>query len=469
MEKISFNKIEEKAEIVFKCLLLVYTYLGYCCLTYANKIISVIMWPTYILGVIIIIYRIVHWKEYKNIFNLLLAILFFSACLSIIFNLEYFAKKNIIYLVLWSFYFFILFANSRKTSVNQLKHEFNIIKIIFIIATEILVVLSIIMLFKGYSINKYIGEYNLLGGFIDNRLYGAFTDPNAGAVIVILSSVLIISVIKKQNIKSKIFLILLLFLNLFYISLSDSRTGLVVISVVVFTYFSLWLTDKLDVKKGKKIIVIALSIIITMGCCFLPKSVKYIYNTSVEAFAIQQKETTHNNENAQDVSDKFVQENVVTRNYDLSSDVSNRRFSIWKSGLEIFITKPLVGTTWLGFIPYAKEYLPKTYIVNNDRKIMPTFENEIINVLVANGVLGLIPFLAFAIYAFIYVLKSFRFINRFTETDFPLLFSTICGIACGSMFRKMILYDMSPITIFFWFALGYLVIISYQYYKGKKS
>ena len=67
MEKIAYNKVFEKLEFIFKILFLLYTMIGYNGFLFGNKIISVVMWPMLLLGVIVVIWKGIHIKEYIHI------------------------------------------------------------------------------------------------------------------------------------------------------------------------------------------------------------------------------------------------------------------------------------------------------------------------------------------------------------------------------------------------------------------
>ena len=43
-------------------------------------------------------------------------------------------------------------------------------------------------------------------------------------------------------------------------------------------------------------------------------------------------------------------------------DFSNGRFSIWESGLEVFLQSPLIGVSHRHIADFAAEHLPQTYI-----------------------------------------------------------------------------------------------------------
>lgn len=462
MKSVNFSKINDKAEIIFKCLLLIYSFLGCCCLTNGNKIISFVMWPTFIIGALILIYRVLNWHNYMNNFVMILILFYIAGILSLLFNLEYLSKRNIVYQILWSFYFFILFANPKNKRLQDFKKEFNIIKLLFIIITEVLVILSLVMLYNKTSINTYINDYNLLGGFISNRLYGAFINPNIGSLITIISSLFIVDFMKKNDFK-RVFLVIALIINVIYIALSDSRSGLIIIFTVslIFCFLKILINNK---RNMKKISILFVSFLVAAGCFFTPILVKYTYNKCVVA-SVKSEEPANNIQDSNDEdankteAEEFIYKNEVKRHYDLSEDISNRRFSIWKSGIEIFLKKPVFGTTYDGFTPYAIKHLPNTYIVNNDYMNMKTFDNEFINILVSNGIVGIIILLIFVINVLVLFFKRIKYSIKSYPNEIAILLPSICGVIVSSLFASALFYYSSPATIIFWLFLGYLIFI----------
>ena len=159
-----------------------------------------------------------------------------------------------------------------------------------------------------------------------------------------------------------------------------------------------------------------------------------------------------------------AKELIIDRGYDMSGDISNRRFAIWGSGLEIFKKNVLFGTTFSGFLPYAKENLPDTYIVNNDYLDMETLDNDFMNLLVSDGALGFICFAVFVVWVLAYI---FRYSLR-DKTDgqtIAVLFAVCATAAAASMFSSGVLFMQCEYSILFWAALGLLVCFGEQQKK----
>ena len=102
MNKLTSLKIFDKktikiTETIFKILFFIYAATSYCSVTYGHPVISFLMWPTLLLGGIVLLQRLVMFKEYKNM-PILLPCIAFTLCMaiSILANLTYGLKLNII-------------------------------------------------------------------------------------------------------------------------------------------------------------------------------------------------------------------------------------------------------------------------------------------------------------------------------------------------------------------------------------
>lgn len=164
--------------------------------------------------------------------------------------------------------------------------------------------------------------------------------------------------------------------------------------------------------------------------------------------------------------DGNVQENVIEqvetgndrtikRTYDLGKDVSNQRFDIWKSGIEIFCKSPIYGVALFGAREFAEEHLPDTYILR-DNVYFSQFHNEVLDVAVAQGIIGLVIFILMAILFIVYVIKGFIA----EEKNYLAYLTGITVLLClciKMMFQQGIMYMYNPDIVIFWMTLSYLV------------
>ena len=152
----------------------------------------------------------------------------------------------------------------------------------------------------------------------------------------------------------------------------------------------------------------------------------------------------------------------IDRNYNLEDDYSNRRFDLWKSGLEVYkdsTKNMLVGTTYYGMRLYSYENLPDTYLVNNSQTDFANFHNEFINILVAQGALGFISIVWMILSIIIYVIKNFKKLNSSNSFEFITAAVIVIILALASMFIPGVFYLFAPSSIVFWMFLGYAVML----------
>jgi O-antigen ligase len=145
------------------------------------------------------------------------------------------------------------------------------------------------------------------------------------------------------------------------------------------------------------------------------------------------------------------------REEDIGEDISNRRFDIWKSGVELFIKSPVVGTSYFNIKEFALNVIPETYLVNNDHGQFNNMHNMLFNLLAGQGAIGMILFIAFGVFAVLYILK--RIFKDDIEDYNYLVILLVCVIAgfISSMFLTDIIYVNSPTSIIFWLFLGYIL------------
>ena len=167
-------------------------------------------------------------------------------------------------------------------------------------------------------------------------------------------------------------------------------------------------------------------------------------------YAYQQK---HDDYDKNDISD-----NIIGRTEsDINGDVSNRRFDIWQSGLEIFKTSPLFGITFRNYVPYAEKNLPDTYIVNNDFGKFPSMHNSFVDVLVSQGVLGFFLLLCF-IASVLVVFFRYFFKSRGVEYRYnTYLLLCFLPILVSMMFYSETFYMNTGGAFLFWSFLGFLM------------
>ena len=443
MKKIITRLNKYYMELPFKVLYLIFAFLSFCNLTYGQPIMSVVVDLVLLVGAITILCRLIKIQGYLRTKGLIFLVLFcISYIISLIANYRYGISDNLKYLVWTGFHLFVFYMCDTERDVKDYKREFDIISWVFIASSFALVFTSLLMYYMKISIVEYEHQGGvLLAGIVWGRLWGTFQDPNYGSVFATLA--IVFSYYKIVNIKrksTKIFLSLNIVCDLLYIALSDSRTGIVCLFSCTFLYVFLL---KIKEKKNKYISIIITTLIFSIGMATVPVLIKNV-NNSVVSF----EETVTEDKN---------EELTIGREEDLEGNFSNRRTDLWVSALEIFKKKPVIGTSFFNLVPYTKENLPETYLVNNDLGTFNNFHNMPFNLLVGQGVLGLGIMIVFGITTIIYIFKNLmKSEGDVYEYQVVLITGVVASLEC-SMFVTDILYTNSPMAVIFWMLLGYLV------------
>ena len=459
-------------ETIFKIFFFIYAAASYCSVTYGHPVISFLMWPTALVGAIVLIQRLVLFKEYKSM-PVLLPGIAFALCMgiSILANFSYDLKLNIILFGYFIFYFCIIFTKNQTTTLDKLKSEMSFFSYLFIIYTTLAIVASFIIMFAGFSSIHHVNadNFEVIIGFESGRLWGVFLGPNGGATFSLVSMALMLGrIFKSKKFILRFLLSVNIVLHMLYITFSDSRTALVCILVVPLFTALLYAIGSDKQKKMRFVKPILTSILATVLCFTFVYSAKYSYNNIVTKFNAAQNQASLNKpEELQPEElppDKQPSNDYETidRDYNLEDDYSNRRFDLWKSGLEVYKDTPknmVVGTSFYGMRMYAYEHLPNTYLVNNTQIDFANFHNEFVNILVAQGALGFSVIVWMILSIIIFVVKNIKNLNKFNSVEFATAAAVVLILAVASMFIPGVFYLFSPGSIAFWMFLGYAVML----------
>lgn len=455
-ELFSNEKITDTIEFIGKILFLLYAILGFNSIIYGHKIISFVMWPSFLLCAVVIGLRVLRYKQYHKMPALISSIAFcISHIVSSLLHFKYGLKDNIVLFIYLSIYFFVFYVQPLKKEPDKVKKEFNILTICFVLYCFIGSIISIIQMFKGYSDVKYFGfdNYEVISGFMSGRLWGIFPDPNRAALMMMTAIILdiyLIAVSKKYIIKTV--LAVLMIPMYAYIIFSDSRTTVVAIFFATLAGVVAYLFTTRQKNVWHFVLKTVLCVVLAFVIAASPVALKDAYNDYAENIKSHQSDDETQLGTTIDLPE-------IERKYDLSGDVSNRRFDIWKSGFEMISQKPVFGYSYNGIRPYAMEHMPETYIVNNDQTFFSNFHNEIINVLGAQGIVGFIIFVSIIVIILITIFKNAKYLKGKDKVIFAVMIAVIFGQTVGAMFVSLMFYMCTASTIMFWLCLGYMVYI----------
>lgn len=462
MKILSNSALRLRIETVFKVLLLLYTMLGACNLTYGTPIISVVMYPTFLLGGLLILWRLLLAKQFLRSTGLpLLILLLLSYLLSTAMNIAYLSTTTVSTFILWCFYFLLLFLEDPARTETDMVREMRLMAALYLVYVTVLLIISLVMFFTDYS---YVyrdpdnASYEVASGFFAGRLWGAFQDPNLGAILCCIAAVFSVYFMwYKKNVVLTVLLCANIAVMEFYIALSDSRNGMVAAGCVAGIALFFLLFRKLRGEKGGKGILKRIGSLVIVGVvalasAYLPRAIQNGYNAIVRSAASD----SNPNITPGNKSDTKLPP-VIDRSPNASAankDRGNQRIEVWESGLQITKLRPLYGVSFEGIVPFAKEYLPDTYIISNGNWEFNTLDNDYLNVLAAQGIPGFIIMIALVGLCAVRLLKNIWHCDGET---FPL--ALVCSVivvslAVSALFQGTMFYQQTPNTVIFWLLLG---------------
>lgn len=460
--KTKVDQIYDKADLIFKLLFLSISIFSYNAFTHGTIITTVLIPLTTALAGALLLYKILNWRHFTNnrFFWLIFAFMA-SYALSALFNYKYGVIGSVKTAAWIGMQYLLLFVTDTRKSFEYYKKQLRTIFGFYLSYIIIANIISLIFLFIRYSsATSSVKPYKegLLAGFLRGRLWGVYTDPNVGAVmtvIAILISIYFISVVNKKW--QKIVLICSMVVNYLYIVFSDSRTAFVAIAIVATLITYLFLLIKKPIQKPalNRIFSIFLALIVSVTCLYSVTLVKFGYKQALD-FSLNRPDSSFTEEEKQQIENQFD-----SRENDISSDISNKRFSLWTASTEVFLDTPIFGTSFANFGAYCQKNLPENYLYVSG---FDRFHNMLFDILAAQGILGVITFLTLAAISGITAIKHL-ILNLKTKnaTLYIAMLGILLTALCGAMFTSDLVYINTPIAAIFWYVLGIIVI------KSKKE
>lgn len=386
---------------------------------------------TAICGGALLLWRLLHWKEYRRMPGLLLWILFFSSyALSSLLNASYGIRENLEAMVWLGLQLFVLYPHRQDDVEKGWKAEERF-SMVIVLYTTVQALVSLAMLSVGYG--GVDSERGMYIGLQLGRLWGSYSDPNYGAILSCVSILCSFWLIRRNG-KKKVLLFAHIGLQYLYIIFSYSRSGQVCLAASVgITFLCYWPQISGGIKR--KLLLLALvAVIVGPACGWIRDGYNQLHLTVYAAEYQEKKDGLH-------------------REDELEEDITNGRLATWKDGLEVWKANPIFGISYRNIAPYMQENFPDASMVNREYHLN-TFHNMLIDVAVSQGSVGLILVLAAVCFLFRRFISMF---SQWKDEDFllriiPALIVITIGI--GSMFVSDIFYINTPTSVAFWFFLG---------------
>ena len=472
-------------ELIAKLGILTVGFLEASSLTFGKPVISLVLWPTVFLGGILLLVRLVHWREYWRSVNFFLLLAFcVSYLVSMALNVKYGWYTNLRTLIWMAFLMFLLYCYREREPLEREGKQFRILTVYYLIGNAVLSVLSFCFLFTGYSKIFYqeVGPIYYIG-FHWGRLYGAYWDANIGAVMSCIAVFLSVGLFRtRKALWVRVLTVLNIVLEVCYIAFSDSRTGRLCLCVGIPVYVFL------AVAKNRKAVAAAVCAAFAFAAAFAaPAAVKNIYNAAAlaeskaeavdvagekeegeseeyESLADSEEDgssmhTMHKKdpEELQQEQGSDTQPDMLGREEEYAGDITTRRADIWKSALEIFQTRPVAGVSHNNVLAYVYDQLPDSYLITNDHMDFDSMHNTFLDILVGQGLIGLVIYLAMAVLFFMTLVKNRKRIGERAGAMALSQFAVLLVLVTASCVMTEIVYVTSPMSAMFWMSMGGLM------------
>lgn len=433
-------KLERGLSFIFKIILLLYLYFQSMVIFHNTVFIGIALWGLLLVGAVVCILRVFLYKSFVKTGGIILLGLFLlSYAIAIFTNMEYGLNADIANWVILALTFAVIYLQDVARDKNSVKKEMAFISKMYIVILDVSVLASLIMLVMAYGSVIYYDGYQLNIGFVENRLWGIFIDPNVASVFSVVA--IIISVYYIIQKRSRVFYGFTTAMLLFYIGVADSRTGVLCLFFSI-GFLSFMYAQKLITFFKKKVIHYLICFLLALVIGGVSASIPGVFQNGYNMIvSIEDPD----NGNAK----------KIERNYNVSEDISNKRFAIWQSGIEIFSTKPLTGIGFHHLKDYVDQELPDTYLAQDGVRFSH-LHNEILNVLVSQGIIGLAIIVAFAVTSIVAIIKKYLTLDKNSFFEYTTMITCLLCICIGMMLQQGILYFYMPINLIFWMYLGYM-------------
>lgn len=349
----------------------------------------------------------------------------------------------------------------------------------------------------GYGALMHEGSYNMQG-FIINRLFGYFTDPNAAAItsiIVILFNIYFISVNK-----SKLTRVMLCISNVFqitYIVLSVSRTAGICLFAVMIVWGILTVRNysiENDFKLGKSVLLGAVSLVVCLSVftfIFFPfknmltkvpqicKEAEITLSNAPDILVIGENSRIKKKQNEKenkiepkkanalakteltentDATEKDDSSSILDREDVKNETTLNHRDEIWKSYLTALKgSRVLIGLSPRNALMYITENCPDSYLL--EFPYIP--HSDYVAVIAYMGVAGAGVLLAAIICAVVYFAKIFFSKKKLNSFYITVVVSAI-NIALFGFSYMDVMFTNTLTALMFWIFMSYILNGKYE-------
>lgn len=388
-------------------------------------------------------------KLYGHKRDIYLVLFLISLLITSLVNINYGFFQNLKFIIWTSINLFILYSHDKFDNNQETDKRIICFQNILILLWTFMILASLVTYVLSVSINREVRDNIYFRvGIVEGRLFGVFVNPNTASIMALFVMLFSIFQIffKTTYTLSKAVNITSIICQFIYIVLSESRgTALVLFVSIAILSFSLSYFN-LKLSKANKIIISVFIAILSCILVFLMmKGVDKVFS-SIYQFSKSLLSTT-----------KWETNRVIlTKRVDFveNNDISNLRFNIWLSALEIFKTKWLFGVSPGNILTYAKQVLPETFMAK--RNYMRS-HSVWIGIPLYTGICGTIVMFGFFLKCF---LKSIKYFVSKNINEIPPILAlqmlTVLLTWIYGLVELEILFVNSVCSFIFWTSLGFV-------------
>lgn len=436
----------------FKIIYLLYLLLAFNSFVNAEEWMNLASYVITLFGCLMILWMAFRYQRYKKAYNLWILIAFIcSYVISAFSHASYGIVENVkgtIWLVLP---ILLIYLSASDMSGEEIRWEWKWLSRLYILYCTAVNLVSLSMVYWGrkYEFQDKGGEFHAIG-YRWNRLWGVYDDPNHGAVITVIALFMLIYLFfTMKNLWKRIAVVLLFVVNYLYVVLSDSRTGLLCLTTGILIGGMIYCLFGRKEKEFKRTVICIVGVCLAAGVVFSGSfAVKAAYRP-IDKKIVQ----ILKNRNELTASTGIK---TTTRKEKLEEDYSNGRLEIWKNGLQIVESSPLIGVGYRNMAEYAKENFPEGYLVKNTSGVQyDSMHNLELDVLVSQGMIGGVIFLIFIGNICYKFFKNIRKVPQTYMSETAGAFGIAGALGIAGTFLSFIFYVNAPQGFCFWMFLGY--------------
>ena len=284
-------------------------------------------------------------------------------------------------------------------------------------------------------------------GFVENRLFGIFNDPNYAAITALMIIIASLYFIKKEKkLPIKIYWIVNVIIQYVYIILSGSRTA-IVCTILASVAYAVAIVINRRPTLSKVRFWLAMVIVPVASVSVVLLSTNVVQKISVYV-PMYMADKDNNVDNQEQIEDEEMME-LLEREDAASEDKSNNRFKIWKSYISGLEGDLLFGGSPRNFLQKWIDKEPDGYLSQTNYET----HNGYLTVIVATGVVGAMFIFAF-FSLFLYKGVKYIFKKRTLDDELILVVLHIIVILAYTFFFTELFFINNITSVLFWTLCG---------------